>query len=73
MVHVKVKRLQVENIKRHRISLLLGRRGSGKSVLLRDMLANMSDRFDFVMAMCPTLESSELLKLHMPHCCVFDR
>lgn len=72
-MHVKVKKLQIENIKHHRISLLLGRRGSGKSVLLRDMLANMHDRFDFALAMCPTLESSELLKEHMPSCCVFDR
>jgi hypothetical protein len=72
-MHVRVKKLDMQTLKPHRISLLLGRRGSGKSVLLRDMLANMKDRFDFAMAMCPTLESSTLLKKHMPESCVFDR
>lgn len=33
----------------------------------------MRDRFDFVLAMCPTLESSTLLKQHIPESCVFDR
>ena len=72
-MHVKVKKLDMQSLKPHRISLLLGRRGSGKSVLLRDMLANLQDRFDFALAMCPTLESSMLLKNHMPESCVYDR
>ncbi len=72
-MHVRIKKLDVEALKPHRISLLLGRRGSGKSVLLRDLLANMKDRFDFAMAMCPTMESSTLLKRHLPECFVFDR
>uniref|UniRef100_A0A6C0BZE0 Uncharacterized protein n=1 Tax=viral metagenome TaxID=1070528 RepID=A0A6C0BZE0_9ZZZZ len=72
-MHVKVRKLDVLSLKPHRICLLLGRRGSGKSVLLRDILANLTDRFDFALAMCPTLESSKLLKEHMPECCVYDR
>lgn len=72
-MHVRVKKLDMQSLKPHRISLLLGRRGSGKSVLLRDMLANLQERFDFAMAMCPTMESSTLLKKHMPESCVFDR
>ena len=72
-MHVKVRKLDLFSIKPHRICLLLGRRGSGKSVLLRDILFNIHDRFDFVLAMCPTLESSQLLKEHMPNCCVYDR
>ena len=72
-MHVKVKKLDMRAVKPHRISLLLGRRGSGKSVLLRDILHHTRDRYDFALAMCPTLESSDLLKEHMPACCVFDR
>ena len=72
-MHVKVRKLDMQSLKPHRISLLLGRRGAGKSVLLRDMLANLKDRYDFALAMCPTLESSQLLKEHMPTCCVYDR
>ena len=72
-MHVRIKKLDVHTIKPHRITLLLGRRGSGKSVLLRDLLYNSCDRYDFAMAMCPTMESSQLLKECMPKCCVFDR
>ena len=72
-MHVKVRKLDLSSLKPHRICLLLGRRGSGKSVLLRDILSNLHDRYDFALAMCPTLESSRLLKEHMPECCVYDR
>ena len=72
-MHVKVRKLDTDSIKPHRIALLIGRRGSGKSVLMRDILYNLRDRFDFVLAMCPTLESSGILKEHMPKACVYDR
>ena len=72
-MYVKVKRFNIESIKPHRISLALGRRGSGKSVLLEDFLYTFRDRYDFTLAMCPTLESSNMLKRCMPTCCVYDR
>ena len=72
-MHMRIKKLDPSSLKPHRISVLLGRRGSGKSVLLRDLLYNCRDRFDYVMAMCPTMESSQLLKEHLPTSCVYDR
>jgi len=72
-MHVKVRKLDVSSIKPHRITLLLGRRGSGKTVLSQCLLQNLKDRYDFVLAMCPTLESSRLLKKHLPESCVYDR
>ena len=33
----------------------------------------MRDRFDFALAMCPTVECCDLLKQHMPTCCVYER
>ena len=72
-MHVKVRKLDVQSIKPHRILLLLGKRGSGKTKLLIDLLSNMRDRFDFALAMCPTVECCELLKQHMPSCCVYER
>lgn len=72
-MHVRIKKLDVDAIKPHRISLLLGRRGGGKSTLLRNLLYNSRDRYDFALAFCPTLESSMLLKECMPVSCVYDR
>ena len=72
-MHIKVRKLDVQSIKPHRILLLLGKRGSGKTKLLIDLLANMRDRFDFALAMCPTVECCDLLKQHMPACCVYER
>ena len=72
-MHIKVRKLDVQSIKPHRILLLLGKRGSGKTKLLIDLLSNMRDRFDFALAMCPTVECCDLLKQHMPTCCVYER
>lgn len=73
MQHMKVRKFSMSQIKPHRISLLLGRRGAGKSVLLRDMLYHLRDRFDYVIAMCPTMESATMLKACMPAASVYDR
>jgi len=70
---IRLKKFQVSLMKPHRISLVVGRRGSGKSVLLRDLLYHMRDRFDYGIAMCPTMESSMMLRSCMPSGCVFDR
>jgi len=72
-MQVRVKKFDPDSIKKDRISLIVGKRGSGKSSLLKDLLYSMSDRFDFTMAMCPTMESANMLKSCMPECCVYSR
>ena len=72
-MQVRVKKFDPETIKKDRIILIVGKRGSGKSSLLKDLLYCMRDRFDFVMAMCPTMESSTMLKECMPEACVYNR
>jgi AAA+ ATPase superfamily predicted ATPase len=72
-MQVKIKKLEVATIKPHRLILLIGRRSSGKSTLLRDLLANFKERFDYVVAMCPTMESSTMLRQCLPESCVYDR
>jgi len=72
-MQVRVKKFDPETIKKDRISLIVGKRGSGKSSLLKDLLFSMRDRFDFCMAMCPTMESANMLKSCMPESCVYSR
>lgn len=70
---LRVRKFDPSTIKNHRIILVVGKRGSGKSVLLEDLLYNLRDRFDYCMAMCPTLESANMLRSCMPDCCVYNR
>ena len=72
-MQVRVKKFDAESIKKDRICLIVGKRGSGKSSLLKDLLYSMRDRFDFCMAMCPTMESANTLKSCMPESSVFSR
>lgn len=72
-MQVRVKKFDPDSMKKDRIALIVGKRGSGKSSLLKDLLYCMRDRFDFCMAMCPTMESSTMLKECMPESCVFSR
>lgn len=68
---IRVKKFDFDNVKRHRMWLLIGRRGTGKSVLLRDILYNTRDMYDIVIACSPTFESQEMLKKCMPSCFVY--
>jgi hypothetical protein len=52
--------------KGHRIFLLLGGRGTGKTTLLFDLLYHMRERFDFVLAMTSTKETYDALSEIMP-------
>lgn len=69
----KIKKWDPTTCKPHRIYLIVGRRGSGKTVLLRYLMYVMKDKIDFAMAFCPTVESRNMLKEHLPEACVFDR
>jgi energy-coupling factor transporter ATP-binding protein EcfA2 len=71
--HVRICKFDPENIKKHRIVLAVGRRGSGKSSLLMDMLYNLHERYDYCLAMCPTMESAGMLRECMPESCVYNR
>ena len=72
-MHVRIKKLDISCIKPHRTMLLLSKRGGGKSVLLQDLMFHLRENFDFCLAMCPTVESSNMLKRCMPECCVYDK
>jgi hypothetical protein len=55
-----------------RIILVIGRRGSGKSTLIRDLMFRLHKRFDFGIGMSPTRTSTEMMEEHLPNAFVFD-
>lgn len=58
-------------LKAHRAVCLIGRRGSGKSIAILDIMYQLHKRFDFGMAMTVTAPTAAAFKQYMPACCVF--
>jgi len=71
-MRLKIKKWDPSNIKQHRIILLVGRRGSGKSTLMEDILYTTSKNYDLAIAMSPTEESLAMFRKHIPPACVYD-
>tara|TARA_B100000214_G_C23972624_1_gene630981 strand:- start:755 stop:1600 length:846 start_codon:yes stop_codon:yes gene_type:complete len=69
---LKVKKFNPQNLKPHRISLIVGKRGSGKSKCLVDLLYNMP-KVDFVIGMAPTEETIETFRQFIPESCIYHQ
>ena len=48
---LRVRKFEPCSVKKDRITLIVGKRGSGKSSLLEDLLFNARERFDYCLAM----------------------
>jgi len=62
----------MSNMKPDRTVLILGRRGTGKSNLLFNMLFHLRDSFDTGCAMSPTMSSRQEMKQVFPEALVFE-
>lgn len=67
----KVKKFSPQSIGESRILFLIGRRNTGKSVLMRDLLYHMP-RPDYVLAMAPTEDSIDMFKQFLPDACIYS-
>ena len=61
-----IRRFDPSTIKPHRIVVAIGKRGTGKSVLLRDILHSQRHRLEYGLAMTPTHESAASFEAFMP-------
>ena len=66
-----MRKFDVKTIKPHRIAFILGKRHTGKSVLMKNLLYHMP-RPDFVLAMAPTEDTLQTFREFLPECCIFD-
>ena len=71
-MRLELKQFDLRRIRDNRIVLIIGPRGTGKSTLLFDILYNLCDRFDFGVAMSPTLESLIRFRQCFPGGFVFE-
>jgi len=68
---LRVQKFNPCTMKESRITFIVGKRGTGKSVVLMDLLYNMP-RPDYVLAMCPTETSLALFRTILPETSIFD-
>ena len=71
-MRLKIKRFDPTQVKPHRIILIIGRRGSGKSVLCNDILFHLKDNVDFGLFMTPTEESAAAFRRCAPESWIYD-
>ena len=71
-MRLKVKKFDPSNLKKHRIILCIGRRGSGKSTLCEDLLYHISQNVDFGLFMTPTEESAASFRRCAPESWIYD-
>jgi len=71
MAAITIKKFKPSTIKESRIIFILGKRHTGKSVLMKDILYHMP-RPDFCLAMAPTEDTLCMYRTFLPSCCIFD-
>ena len=71
MSALRIKKFDPSKIQESRIIFLLGKRHTGKSVLMKDLLYHMP-RPDFVLAMAPTEDTLKMFREFLPEACIFD-
>lgn len=54
------------------VVLLVGKRGTGKSTLMKDIMFNMCDKLDFGIAMSPTEDCTSDLASYVPRSCIYN-
>jgi hypothetical protein len=71
MSAIRVKKFDPSTIKESRILFIIGKRHTGKSVLMKDLLYHMP-RPDYVLAMAPTEDTLQMFREFLPESCIFD-
>ena len=71
MAAIRIRKFDATTIKESRIAFLIGKRHTGKSVLMKDILYHMP-RPDYVLAMAPTEDTLQMYREFLPESCIFD-
>lgn len=72
-MRLKVKKFDPTSMKRHRICLVVGRRGSGKSTLSEHLLMHIAPNVDMGLFFTPTEESAASFRRHAPESWIYNQ
>jgi energy-coupling factor transporter ATP-binding protein EcfA2 len=67
-----IRRFDPSTIAPDAVVLLVGKRGTGKSTLLKDLMYHMRHKLDFGLAMSPTEECTNDLGSYLPPSCIYS-
>lgn len=68
---IRIKKFDPKTITASRILFIIGKRNTGKSVLMRDLLYHMP-KPDYCLAMAPTEDTLKMFREFLPESCIFD-
>ena len=72
-MRLKIQRFDpAKQLKNHKICLFIGRRGTGKTKLIEDIMFHLKDRVDFGLCMTPTEETASMFRQHVPDTWIYD-
>ena len=63
---LRIRKFDPSTMKKHRIILIVGKRGTGKSILQRDIMRYISEWVDVTAAFTPTEDTASVYRQHMP-------
>jgi len=75
MVKLQIKEFDISTMKDDAVVLLIGKRGTGKSTMLRNIMYHMRNKLDVGIAMCPTedeTDDNDGLHTFMPSCMIYN-
>tara|TARA_B110001452_G_scaffold242499_1_gene225326 strand:+ start:657 stop:1496 length:840 start_codon:yes stop_codon:yes gene_type:complete len=70
--NINIKRFDPSRLGKETTILLIGKRNTGKSTLLRDLMYHMKDKLDFGVLMSPTEEATGDMKDLLPAPCIYN-
>ena len=72
MTQFRISRFKMDEIRPHCTILIVGKRGTGKSTLLKDILYHLRSKVDIAFSMSPTHETVDMFESCMPRSHVFN-
>jgi len=72
MSKLKIKKWDPSSLRPDSVCLLLGKRGTGKSTLMKDILFHVGSKLDYGMAMSPTEEATASLGSFLPKSWIYN-
>jgi len=72
MVKIKIRKFLIDEMKADRTILIVGKRGTGKSTLLKDLLYHIRKRVDVGFGMTPTLDTARMLEECLPRSHIYN-